>query len=71
LVRLVADFFRERPVFLPKACCGAMLHPTLKRLDSTALLVVQSTLDGFVETARVKIGLKTNVDGLRAILVKP
>jgi hypothetical protein len=48
-----------------------MLHPALKRLDSTAFFVVQSAMDGFVETARRKIGLNASVDGLRTILVKP
>jgi hypothetical protein len=48
-----------------------MLHPPLQRLDSTVLFVVQSLLDGAIETASRKIGLKANVDGLRAILVKP
>ncbi len=48
-----------------------MLYPALKRLDSTALFVIQSAMDGFVETARRQIGLKANVDGLRAILIKP
>jgi hypothetical protein len=71
LVRPVADFLRERPEFLPKVRGGAMLHPALKRLDSTALFIVQSSFNGVVQTARRKIGLKANVDGLRAILIKP
>jgi hypothetical protein len=46
-----------------------MLHPTLKRLDSSTLFVTQSAMDRLVETARHKIGLKAKVNGLRAVLV--
>jgi hypothetical protein len=48
-----------------------MLHPALEGLDSTTLFVVQGALDGFVEMTRLKIGLKANVDRLRAILIEP
>jgi hypothetical protein len=71
MVRPAADLLGERPVLLPKADSGAMLHPRLQRLDSTVLFVVQSLLDGAIETSSRKIGLKANVDGLRTILVKP
>jgi hypothetical protein len=43
----------------------------LKRLNLTVLFVAQSALDGFVETARLKIGRKPCVDGLRLILIEP
>jgi hypothetical protein len=71
LVRPATDFLRERLVFLPKVGSGAMPHPALKWSGSTALFVIQSAMDSFVETARCKIGLKASVDGLRAILVQP
>jgi hypothetical protein len=70
LIRPAANLPRERAVFLPIICISAVLHPALKRLDSTVLFVVQGSLDRFVETARRKIGLDTSIDGV-GVLVKP
>jgi len=70
LVRTAANALRERPIHLPEICIGAVLHPALKRLHSTVLFVIQSSLNGVVKTARREIGLDASIDGVR-LLVKP
>jgi hypothetical protein len=50
---------------------GEMPHSVLERPNSTVTLVVQGAMDGLVETARRKIGLKVSVERLREIFVQP
>jgi hypothetical protein len=53
----------------PELGTGVMLHPVLKGLDATVLLVVQSALNRIIEAACCKIGLDANVDELWAVLL--
>jgi hypothetical protein len=50
-----------------------MLHEAafLKRLYATVFLIVQSAVDGPIETACGEVRLNAGVNGLRAMLVKP
>jgi hypothetical protein len=65
----LADLLRERPVSLPEVCTSAMLHPSLKRLETIVFFIAQGSLDGVVETARRKIGLDAGIE--RVLLVEP
>ncbi len=44
---------------------------SLKRLNATVFIIIQSTVDRLVETACGEVGLNAGVNGLRAVLVKP
>jgi hypothetical protein len=70
LVRTVANILRQRRVYLSEARIGTVLHPVLERLHSTALFVVQSSLNGLVKAARREIGLDARIDGMR-LPIKP
>jgi hypothetical protein len=50
-----------------------MLHAAafLKRLNATVFLIVQTAVDGLVETACGEVGLNAGVNRLGAMLVKP
>jgi hypothetical protein len=48
-----------------------VLHPALERLNPAFFLVVQSAMNSFVETARVKVGPNASVDRMRVIAIKP
>ena len=51
-----ANVLRKRTVTLPEIRSGAMMHSRLKRLNAAVFFVVQSAMNGFVETAGCKVG---------------